>query len=430
MVQKQCGIDTMVQKKKENNNMKRFLILLMVLQISTVVLAQSGYRVEIVQVFPRRAVVYSNVFNIKRELDNAVSSQSAKLRGNNCNYKINIKTPSGSETRYIQNIVWVESVNGAKSYHKKQTSPAHSYKSATNWQGYSCNLDGSPKGTIKKNDFIYRVSLIGGTKDYETEFVDLSHAKSEAKKVFSKFNEPERLVEVVIFRFSGSEKTIIEKLTNMEEFLEYKNTQAIADSLENEKRKVQMSIKTHSDEFIKRLTYIDAQKDSLGDEGIRMCVVALKESLNDIPDSVFTVEKLDSIFCSVLFECLLLSNNKKIHELKTEIQQEINKGTTGTRTILLGYAQQIEAILSSPMQHEEDQKFAYEKVIPAGTQPYKFVVDGVEYSFYEFSPQQDMPLPRGVLVNEETKEYEIGTFVIVYRAKKVKRYTRDGNKKH
>ena len=166
--------------------MKRIIISFISVVFSLIVSAQSGYRVEISQVFPKKASVYSNVFNIKSELDNAVSTQSAKLRGNNCNYKISIKTPSGSDARYIQNIVWIESVNGAKTYHKKQTSPSSSYKVATKWQGYACKVDGSPKGTVKKEDFIYRVSLIGSTNEYETAFISLTNAKTEAKKSLEK----------------------------------------------------------------------------------------------------------------------------------------------------------------------------------------------------------------------------------------------------
>ncbi len=125
--------------------MKKTIIFILSLLIITVSVAQNGYRIEIKQVFPKSSSVYSNAFNFKREMDNAISTQTAKLSDNG-NYQILITTPSGKETRNIQNINWVQTINGVKTYHKKQTSPKRFYDASTVWEVYACNIDGTRKG--------------------------------------------------------------------------------------------------------------------------------------------------------------------------------------------------------------------------------------------------------------------------------------------
>ena len=412
--------------------MKRiFFLLFAAFLIPSISKAQGGYRVEITQVFPKKTSVYSNVFNIKRELDNAVSTQSAKLRGNNCNYKISIKTPSGSDTRYIQNIVWIESVNGAKTYHKKQTSPSSSYKVATNWQGYACTVDGSPKGTVKKEDFIYRVSLIGSTNEYETAFISLTNAKAEANKIFAKTNTNKSLVEVVIYKFVDKEKTKIDTLTNKKEYLAYKEKLHTEDSLEVVNNN-QLAIKTGVEKFLMEMKYIHNKQDSLINEGIKHCRIALEETASVIPDSIFVSEKLDSIYKSILITDFLYKNkNKVIKGLINELQSRDDSDSLETKSILLDYTKRIESILF-PSVTKVQVIDAYKKEVPKGVEPYQFEIDGVKYSYYKKNTND------GILVNEQTREYEIGEFEyeiinhnkIVWRGKKVKKYSRDGKKLH
>ena len=342
--------------------MKRIIISFISVVFSLIVSAQSGYRVEISQVFPKKASVYSNVFNIKSELDNAISSQSAKLRGNNCNYKILIKTPSGNETRFIQNIVWIESVNGAKTYHKKQTSPSSSYKAATNWQGYACTVDGSPKGTVKKEDFIYRVSLIGSTNEYETAFISLTNAKTEANKIFAKTNSNKSLVEVVIYKFDGKEMTKIDTLTNKKEYLAYKDKLHTEDSLEVVNNN-NLAINKGVEKFLMEMKYIHNKKDSLINEGIKHCRIALEETARVIPDSIFVSEKLDSIYKSILITDFLLKNkNKVIKGLINELQSRNDSDSLETKSILLDYTKRIEGILFPSVTKVQVIEDAYKKV--------------------------------------------------------------------
>lgn len=414
--------------------MKTALLTICLTFLSINLFSQSEYKVEIRQVFPKKVIVYSNTFRFKRELESAVSSQSAKYRGNNNNYSVLIETPIGKETRPIQNIVWVETVNGAKTYHKKLTSPASSYQSATNWQGYACSVDGSPKGTVKKEDFIYRVSLIGSVNEYETAFVNLANAKAVAQKVFTKNKAIDHLVEVVIYKFVGKEKTKIDILTNKKEYLAYKEKLQREDSLEVVKSN-NLSIKNAIEKFKTEMIFIHSKKDSLmKDEGIKHCRLALEETARIIPDSIFISEKLDSTYKSIFITDFLSNNkNKEIKGLLNELQTRNNSNDSlEVKAILLDYTKRIEGILfpsATKVQVIED---AYKKVVPIGVEPYQFEIEGVKFSFYEEKPN------KGILVNENTKEYEVGTFELVrganntfvYQAKKVKKYSRDGKKLH
>lgn len=390
------------------------------------------FKVEIKQVFPKKATVYSNTFRFKREMESAVSSQSSKYRGNNNNYSILIETSSGKkETRPIQNIVWVESVNGAKTYHKKPTSPASSYKSATVWQGCACAIDGSPKGAVKKEDFIYRVSLIGSENEYETDFISLKSAKAEANKIFAKSNTNDSLVEVVIYKFVGKEKTKIDTLTNKKEYLVYKEKLHTEDSLKIVNNN-QLAIKEGVEKFLMEMTYIHNKKDSLKNEGIKHCRITLEETARIIPDSIFISERLDSTYKSIFITDILSNNkNKVIKELLNELQTKNNgNDSLEAKAILLLYTKQIENIVFPSVTNTNVLEDAYRKVVPIGVEPYQFEIGGIKYSFYEEKHNE------GVLVNEKTKEYEVGTFEpvrgadnkFIFQAKKVKKYSRDGKK--
>ena len=199
--------------------MKKVVIFILSLFISTVTVAQNGYRVEIKQVFPKSGSVYSNAFNFKREMDNAISTQTAKLNGN-CNYQIMITTPSDKETRNIQNINWIQTVNGIKSFHKNKTSPNKFYDVATVWEGYSCNIDGSRKGKAEKKEFVYRVTFADTPNDFKTAFVDLNTAKNEAIGYINAALQ-EELVEVVIYRFDTDVPSVFHKESNREQHNAY-----------------------------------------------------------------------------------------------------------------------------------------------------------------------------------------------------------------
>ena len=424
-----------VQEINNTNIMKKVLFIICITLFSVATFAQGDFRVEIKQVFPKSSLVYSNAFNFKREMDNAIASKTAELRAKNANYKIFIKTPSGNETRPIQNIVWIETINGKKSYHQKKTSPSlsSSYKVPTMWQGYACTVDGTQKGAVTKVDFIYRVSIVGGTNEFETGYVSLENARIKAKKAFAESKAIDRLIEVVIYK--DKEKMEEETLSNKKEYLAFENEQKhTVDSLEAI-RKEQLSMTNGSvEKFKKDLKYIQDKKESLKKEGVRHCRIALEETARVIPDSTFTSERLDSIYNTIFTNDVLSgTKNKAVKVLLNELQSKRTiSDPMGAKAVLLYYTKQIEAILFPLASKEIVVEDAYKKVIPTGIKPYQFEINGVNFSFYEEKANE------GILVNEKTKEYEVGTFEpvrgadnkFVYHAKKVKKYARDGKKMH
>lgn len=279
--------------------MKKTVVFILSLLITAVAVAQNGYRVEIKQVFPKSSTLYSNVFNFKREMDNAISAQTAKLDRNG-NYQILITTPSGKETRNIQNINWGQIINGVKSYHRKQTSPNRSYDAATIWEGFACNIDGSRKGKTIKIEFIYRVALADSLDDYKSPFVDMTTANAEAKRLLE--NETgERLVEVVIFKFENDKRVESDRITNQEQHDEFV-TQKI-------------------EEFKAALDTIQLKKDSLKFTGVEACREALNELSNIISDSIFVSQKLDSIFLAVLFNDIVPEDEIKSPQVKAKVDE-------------------------------------------------------------------------------------------------------------
>lgn len=199
--------------------MKKTLLFVFVWLTSAVCIAQNGYRVEIKQVFPKSTTVYSNAFNFKREMDNAIANQTAKLNGNN-NYQILITTPSGNETRNVQNINWIQSVNGSKSYHSKKTSPKQSYDNPTVWECYACNIDGSRKSKAEKKEFLYRVALSDDPTNFKTAFVEFDTAEKEANSIVEAAPQ-EELVEAIIFRYDSDVPLETTRKSNLEQHEAY-----------------------------------------------------------------------------------------------------------------------------------------------------------------------------------------------------------------
>lgn len=284
--------------------MKKVVAFILLFLITMVTVAQNGYRIEIKQVFPKSLTVYSNVFNFKREMDNAISIQTAKL-SNNGNYQILITTPSGKETRNIQNINWVQTVNGVRSYHKKQTSPNRFYDAATIWEGSACNIDGSRKGKTVKKEFVCRVAFADSLDDYKSPFVDLAAAEAEASRLFEENVTDERLVEVVIFKFENDKRVECNRKSNKEQHERFVTQKIIND------------YKTAMDT-------IHEKKDSLKIIGVETCWDALNK-LSIIPDSFFISQKLDSIYLAVLFNDIVPENEIKDPQVKAKIDEMKNQ---------------------------------------------------------------------------------------------------------
>lgn len=319
--------------------MKKILFYLIIALFSVAAYGQSGFRIEIKQVFPKSSLVYSNVFNFKREMDNAITSQSAKLRGNNSNYKVQITTPNGSETRYIQNVVWMESVNGVKTYHKQKTNPANSYDVSTIWEGCLCNADGSAKGAKETHEFVYRVST--APNEYATPFVEKGTALAKADELYRNLHAKDRLVKVIVYSFrEGNPTTFLEK-ENAEEYKAFFAQKKI----EEEKVKVEkrlQEIRTNVIEFKTKMTSIAKQCDSLTlDQGLNDCHHVLKTAKVYVPDTTFVKEKLDSLYKDALLKNVLLTKEGKkirkhitVHEAAIQSNSSIDSLLNHTKAIL------------------------------------------------------------------------------------------------
>lgn len=311
--------------------MKKIVLIIIVFLNSLIAYAQNEYRVEINQVYPNRSEIYSNAFNFKREMENAIASQIAKLKGGGCNYVVIVRTPSGNEVRNIQNIGWVEFINGKKSYHKNRTFPEKFYEKPTIWKGGRCNIDGSfQPQNLEERYFVYRVSLDKSPNEYETAFLEDTIAKSYADSIYFRNNKLDKLLKVNVYKFSGDEKEIFYSVSNDIEYQEYiKKTQALsftADSL----RAVRIKLQQVEDFKAKMQSIVD-KKDFLNKAGIYCCLECLSKV--EMPDSIFISEKLDSVYLSVLELCLK-AEKKKYQKVEFEFEF-LKKQKSNSISILL-----------------------------------------------------------------------------------------------
>lgn len=307
--------------------------------IGCIAFAQSGYEFEIRQVYPKNARVVIKAFSFKREMENEISSQSQRLRGNSNNYKILITTPAGKETRYIQNITWIQTINGVTTPHKSKTKPAESYPESTIWTGTACNIDGSPKGTPETHEFIYRVA-VGATKNYKTEFLELATAQAKAESLFAENLVEDKLIEYVVYCFKGDEIVSVYQKNNELQYNEYLAAcQAEVERLEAERR-----LASSIDGFKLTMTGLQAAKDSLKTNGIHNCLEAIRSTVEVVPDSIFVREKLDSVYRSVLFGSYLPTKKKAIKPIQRQYDRLKDEGLT-SRDSLMFYTEEIEKIL-------------------------------------------------------------------------------------
>lgn len=326
--------------------MKRKSLTVVFMFAVTMALAQNGYRVEIKQVFPQNSSVYSNVFDYKREMDKAIETQCAKIQETNCNYQVFITTPSSNETRNIQNIVWVESINGKRTYHKKKTAPAKHYMSPTVWEGYSCNIDGSRKGKVNKKEFIYRVTKTDSSNDYETAFVCKDDALAEANRIFEESFVKDRPLELLVYQFGKDTVQVYRKANDIESQPLVKQ----ADESHNNDRIVDSILQQQTKGFVADMRFIHEHRDSLQLEGVHNCRQAL-EKASLIPDSLFVSQRFDTLYRSVLANDVLsyLNSKKTRNKIEKEVNyimdEELASNLKDSREFLLRYTKIIETTL-------------------------------------------------------------------------------------
>ena len=351
--------------KKHSNMIRRTFLFIAALFFSANVFSQAGYRLDVRQVFPTSAVVFSNSFDIRRDLDNAVASQTARLRGNSGNYKLQIKTPSGSEIRYVQNIIWVESINGNKTYHKAKTYPKDSYSEPTTWEGYGCNIEGGKKESGLKYEFRYRVSNTVADNDnygeidgkgsanakYETPFIKKDQAIEEADRIYGNSFRRDCRVEVVVYCFTpGKEygEKVYDK-TNEKEYREYIDKE-LAAKKQREQEKIRQENMRMVGKFRTDMAGLKAKtdsvkvKDSVVIKTLLYCRTALEQC--KISDSLFFNEKLDTVYQKTVLDVLQPYVKKKYKEAVNEkIAQMTDEATKKSKEALLSCLRKIEEIL-------------------------------------------------------------------------------------
>lgn len=360
MHQLQIRSITMPTEKNSNktdNNMKKALSIVAALLFTLTAMAQNGYKISVQQVYPGGGTIFSKTFDYKRELDAAVSSQASSLRGRNANYVINIKTPNGSSSKSVQNITWVQSVNGSTSHHKGKTSPQGSYSSPTVWKGYSCNLYGKPAGNARTEEFIYRVQ-VDGEKEYRTQYVNKSSAISQAESIYKRLASPDKPVAVKVCKFSGGKSSVIKTITNQNDIQKNIMAQEQLD-VENQEN----AISYFKDEMTKILLNIDSLKSKDLKRGVKLCSGILDSVSKILPEDVFIKENLDKLYLKVLTQNLLgETKNKQIKKVIEEFNHSIQNNPLANNQTDSALIAPIDSISSTIINIDNNKNSCYSRL--------------------------------------------------------------------
>lgn len=292
--------------------------------------AQNAYRLLIEQVFPNKKEVYYNAFDYRRELDDAITRQSSRLRGNECNYIMKISTPAGMSTRYIQNINWIQTVNGTKSYHKSRTSPLKEYPVATVWTGSACNPSGHPTGEETVYEYLYRV-MEGDDTAYRTEFILKDDACRIGKSLYDSIYTEKALVQVHIQYMSNGSMVTCMSLSNQEEHERYLRRQ--------EQEKQRRALQDNIEKFIEGTDALE-KNDSIDLKTfLENSLKLIEESTSSINDSVFKKKSLDVLYLKMLRNHLTQLKKRDIKKIQgsydfimNAAQKDVPRDTLKQRT--------------------------------------------------------------------------------------------------
>lgn len=376
--------------------------------------SQYSYRLEIRQVFPQKTTIVSKSFNFPRELDQAVANYSSRTRGQG-NYTISTTTPKGTQTRSVQNITWVQTLNGSTTYHSKATSPAKSYTTPTIWKGYACNLNGSPKGKTSTREFIYRVSVKDSTDHFKTQYVEKSTAMAEAQRIYQEVFTPVTPVTVVVYSYQGKKVTEESRITNANE---YQSHLQELNSAAAEQKKQQELI----DGFKNTMNLIGKSNDSIKDPGIAACHDLLKTTGIAIGDSVFYAEGLDALYREVI--------GKLLPKDRPDLAALFPDTAVSPSALLDSTAQLAIRIHQAPPAPP-----AYLEQIEGAKLIKRYSYADINYEYYE-RPKSKQHKKDHLLVNMNTLEYETGEFEPIelpdggqwMKPKKTQKYDRNGSK--
>ena len=157
---------------------------------------EDEFSIKISQVFPPPGPdddVYTDTYESGNELRNVERILRNQYTGKDANYEMELITPSGKETKPIQNIRWILVTNGKDENWKTRPVPKNFYTEPTSVEVYVCNNDGSKieKTKVSANYNHYYKFYIGGKEKpiKQLDYRPLDKCESAAKSYFDK-NKP------------------------------------------------------------------------------------------------------------------------------------------------------------------------------------------------------------------------------------------------
>ena len=183
--------------------MLKKIIITICLNIMLVVsaIAQYGnFSIKVRKVFPTKGVVYENTYNLLDELDKAKLAAIKKYKGTSENYLIEMTTPNGVKTEAIQNIKWIMSEDGEKSYFKSEPNLPPKYPYETTVLVYECNNDGSQKNKPKSRNYKYSYKLFINKKEqhgFDKNYYTKDDGDIQAAKALKQMANDDSLYEIV-----------------------------------------------------------------------------------------------------------------------------------------------------------------------------------------------------------------------------------------
>ena len=207
-----------------------FLLYVLFLNVTQ---AQNTFSIRINQVYPpQSAAVHVNTYSLSSQLDAAERNLRTEFSSGsraNANYTMELTRPTGRETKAIQNIFWVRSIDGKIDRYKDISAIPKmdaSYPKATKIEIFAINNDGSRKNdsrnSVTEFNHYYKLFIdgieqtIGTGADKQSYFRPRDKCEEAAKKYFNE-KKPEdnsALCEVKIF---DSTNKIVSVISNKEQ---------------------------------------------------------------------------------------------------------------------------------------------------------------------------------------------------------------------
>jgi hypothetical protein len=190
--------------------------------------AQDNYFIKVTKVYPSpKTVVYTNSYKLIGESETAIKNLNDHYKGENANYVIEIKKPSGTpEKREIQNIYFVYTTDtDDKKYtsskpHIQESSPVCTVKK------FKCDIEGKPIGSPEVENYCYHfkyfegATIEGATEKYSNGkyYSDTTECINEAKKYFDE-RKNQNIIRIVRWYKGTTQKGA---LTNEKEYAYHK----------------------------------------------------------------------------------------------------------------------------------------------------------------------------------------------------------------